>query len=480
MTLIAEIDGQPAQSATRDLPPDGDARAVSFGEVAVGAGVRVSVHALTAAGRLVGYGRTSTPLEVSTSEAIEVPIRLRRPYAYVSGGASLAVFDTTVEPGAPFAAQIAAVQQPQAVAATPDGAELVVVAGGMLGLVSTSTHARSGAAPIALAPGVTELAVSPDSRWAVALHADAGAATGVSIVDLAALRGGATAPTFAAVEAPGAVAVTADTAYVLAFASRPGPPPDFAEDCSRPSRIVPVPLASPASPRPAIAIAGAARDLTADPRGEALFVAQTCQNSVTRVATDGASQLRVITVPGPTVVAVAGARVWAVGATAGEGGVRLVLATATASGAQPSRLDFPATQELAQTDDLAEDGQIAEVRLDADRLEALGLSVLPDARHVALLVHASYHGDEVVRPILVDGEIVEQVILPAIDIDTTEYQLVDVTTGVAAQRLRTSCAIDWERGVAFLDEWSCAALPGQESAAPGFVARQVAVLYGGQ
>jgi hypothetical protein len=482
LTLIAEADGQPAQSATRDLPAPGAAATstVSFGEIAVGTGVRVSLLAETAAGRLVGFGRASTPLAVTTGDAPDVPIRLRRPYAYVAGGASLAVFDTTVEPGAAFAAELDAVAQPHAVATTPDGAEIVVVAGDMLRVLSTGTHESSAAAQTAIAAGVTELAISPDSRWAVALHAAAGSPTGVSIVDLEALRRGPQAAAFAAVERPGAVAVTAEAAYVLVDASRPGPPPDFAEDCTQVSRILPVPLATPATPRPFINVAGAARDVTASERGDALFVAQTCQNRVTRVATDGGSQLRVLTVPSPTVVAAAGARVWAVGATSGAAGVRLVLATATVDGAQESRLDFPTTQELAQTNDLAEGGQIAEVRLDADRLEALGLSVVPDARHVALLVHGSYHGDEVVRPIPVGGEIVDQVILPRLDLDTYEYQLVDVTTGVAAQRLRTSCAIDWERGVAFLDDWSCAALPGQETAEDEFVARQVAVLYGGQ
>lgn len=479
MTLIAEADGQPAQSATRELPATG-APTVSFGEIAVGAGVRVSLLAETAAGRLVGYGRTSAPLDVGSDSALDVPIRLRRPYAYVSGGSRLAVFDTTVETGAAFASRLEGVAQPRAVATTPDGAEIVVVAGGMLTVLSTGTHERSAAAQTAIAAGVTELAISPDSRWAVALHAESGAPSGVSIVDLTALRRGPAAATFAAVERPGAVAVTDEAAYVLVDASRPGPPPDFTEDCSRVSRVIPVPLATPQTPRPAFSLAGAARDVTVSERGDALFVAQTCQNSVTRVATDGGSQLRVLTVPSPTVVAVSGSRVWAVGATSGAAGVGLVLATATVEGAQASRLDFPTTQELAQTDDLAEGGQIAEVRLDADRLEALGVSVLPDARHVALLVHGSYHGDEVVRPILVGGNIVNQVILPAIDLDTYEYQLVDVTTGVAAQRLRTSCAIDWERGVAFLDEWSCAALPGQETAEDEFVARQVAVLYGGQ
>jgi hypothetical protein len=467
LTLVAERDGEPAQTTTRLLPamPVG-APAVGFGDLGVGPGARVSLVGRTAAGRLVGFGRAAAPLDVAPGDTVEIAIPLRRPFAYVAGGGRLGAFDTTVEPADPFATRIESVVDPVAVTVTPDGAEIVVVAQGALSLLFTGTHADRGSSPVPLMPGVTSVAVSPDSRRAVAVHAGAG----VSLVDLAALRRGAAGATFIEIENAGAAALTTDTAYVLAEPSLPGPPPDYVEQCGRPSRLVPVPLAG-GEPRAPIILAGAARDLVATPDGQALLVAQPCQNVVNRVTTNGSSQIRVVSVPNPTDVAVAVGRVWAVGRTGEAGAVRLVLAAASLDGSSPSRLDFPLTQEVAQSTDLTEGGQFAEVRLGADRVDAVGLSVLPDGRHVALLVHGSYHGDEVLRG--------GTTILPRMDLETYEYALMDVTSGVAAQRLRTSCEISWERNTALLDDWACAVLPGQDAVVDEFVPTQLAVTYGG-
>ena len=474
LTLTTERDGEPPQRETRDTPASPQEAPLNFGEITVGANARVSLLAEAASGRMVGFGRTSTPLEVAAGEVLDVTIRLRRPFAYVAGGPALGVFDTTVESGDPFASELAGVAQPTAVTVTPDGGDLLVAASGGLVLVSTSTHARTSAAPVTLRPGASSIAVSPDSRWAVVVHTPEDEADqGLSFIDLEALRRSSTATAaFVKLAGAGAVAVTADTAWALVDPSLPGPPPIFAEDCSRPSKLVAVPLASPMQPRAPIVIAGAARDVAAAPDGLSLLVAQRCQNVVTRVAASGASQLRVFSVPNPNDVAVAGGRVWAVGATGEANAVRLVLSSASLDGSSPSRIDFPLTQELAESNDLAEDGQIAEVRLGADRLDAFALSVLPDGRNVALLVHGSYHADEVVRS--------GTVLLPRLDLESYEYLLVDATTGIAAQRLRTSCSIEWEQGTALLDDWSCASLPGQETAEVPYIPRQAAVLYGGQ
>jgi hypothetical protein len=181
--------------------------------------------------------------------------------------------------------------------------------------------------------------------------------------------------------------------------------------------------------------------------------------------------------PSPTNVTVAGSRVWGVGREATTD-AHLVLASVNADGSAASRLDLPLAQELAQSNDLTEPGQTAEVRLDADQADAYSLSVLPDGHNVTLLVHATYHADEVVRTISVLGNMFDQVIVPAMDMETYEYQLVDVTTGGATQRLRTSCAINWDEGVALLDDWDCASAQGQVTSDEDFIARQATVLYG--
>src|SRR5262249_34118091 len=130
LTLIAEADGQPAQSVTRDVPamPAGTP-SVSFGDLAIGKGVRLSVLGFATSGRLVGFGRALPPVDIAAGTVRDVDILLRRPFAYVTGGTSLHLFDTTVEPGTAFASTLDLVAMPTAVATTPDGAEVVVVAG---------------------------------------------------------------------------------------------------------------------------------------------------------------------------------------------------------------------------------------------------------------------------------------------------------------------------------------------------------------
>src|SRR5204863_9730064 len=116
------------------------------------------------------------------------------------------------------------------------------------------------------------------------------------------------------------------------------------------------------------------------------------------------------------------------------------------------------------------DGQAAEVRLDADRLDPFGLSVLPDGRGVAVLVRGLYHAEAVVRQVHIFDLVYDETIVPRLDVDAFEYQLVDVGTGIVTQRLRTSCKIDWEHGKAVLDDWACST---QGSSTEDYVPRQV-------
>lgn len=60
---------------------------------------------------------------------------------------------------------------------------------------------------------------------------------------------------------------------------------------------------------------------------------------------------------------------------------------------------------------------------------------------------------------------------------TYEYQLVQLDTGLAAQRLRLSCDITWQPG-ALLDDFRCARAPGQDEAPVPFAATDLSVLHG--
>jgi hypothetical protein len=141
-------------------------------------------------------------------------------------------------------------------------------------------------------------------------------------------------------------------------------------------------------------------------------------------------------------------------------------------------VSLPPAEELARSNDLTMAGQTTEVRLAADVIDAYDFAVLPDNRRAALLLHGHYHADETDREVVILGVPQEEVLLPAMDIETYEYQLVDLANGIPSQRLRTSCTINWDRGVAFVDDWSCTSAGGQDTTDQTFVAGGVSVLYG--
>jgi hypothetical protein len=240
--------------------------------------------------------------------------------------------------------------------------------------------------------------------------------------------------------------------------------------------IVPVSLGAVPLAGTGFGVAGAARDVALGEDGTTLVVAEPCADGVFAVRAGGTNQKKLATVASPTNVAVNGARVWGVGRES-TGGAHLVLASANLDGTVLPPLTLRPTQELAKSTDLTEAGQTTEVRLDPDMVDAYSLSVLPDGHSVALLVHATYHAQPIVRPVSFNGTIFDETIVPGIDMETYEYQLIDVTTGLLTQRLRTSCDIHWDPG-AVLDNWACARAAGQDTTDMDFVPNQVTVLYG--
>src|SRR5262249_30681959 len=355
--LVAEARGKLPERATRDVPNPIGTASIGFGDLDLGPGVTVTLLGFSANGRLVGYGRASAPIDITAGSSVDVPIRLRRPFAYVAGSTTLLTADTTVEPGNPFINFINQAPAAQAVATTPHGAPVLMVgdlSGNHLIVISTENHQPTGAQPVSVARGASAIAVSPDSKWAVIVHSGTGITTGVSIVNLQA--SGPAVQSFVPLDAPGGVAVSADTAWVLTQPSGPG-----RGACTQQSSLVPVTLATGAAGNP-VSLAGAARDLALSADGKTIFVAEPCQNALVAVTNAGASQVRLAGMPNPTQVAVSGSRVWGLGSDSAPT-EHLVLVSVNTDGSASSRLDLAATQELANSDDLTEDGQIAEVRL---------------------------------------------------------------------------------------------------------------------
>jgi hypothetical protein len=471
LELDAESPGQPAQNPARDVPLKAmSGQTIAFGDLDIASGVRLAVRGFSASGRLVGYGRALAPVSITAGSDVNVDIRLRRPFAYIAGGPTLYACDTTVE-GDDFIRSLDAVSTPDAVATTPDGNSVLAVGHGQLSIISTSRHQPAGVPATMVNPGAKQLAVSPDARWAVVVHNDP-SATGISIIDLSAAARASTSPTFVKLDAPGGVAVGTDTAWVLSSPSVAG-----SDECSTPSLVIPVALPAGTMGTP-IALASGARDLAVSEDGSALFVAEPCLDQIVKVTDGGRSQVRLVMMPGPTQVAVAGDRVWGLGRDATPSEHLVLTSVSAASGAGQSVLALSAQQELAQSNDLTTTGQVTEVRLDADRMEGTSLSVLPDGHNVVILVHGTYHAAEVARDLQVGGQTYRELIVPKIDLETYEYQLVDATTAAVTQRLRTSCNLTWEHGVALLDSWACASAQGQVTSSQDFIARQATVLYG--
>src|SRR5262249_19052847 len=152
------------------------------------------------------------------------------------------------------------------------------------------------------------------------------------------------------VDAPGAVAVGASTAWVLVNPAVPG-----VDECAAQSKIVPVSLTS-GTASASIGLTGAARDLALSEDEQTLFVAEPCQNALVAVTGGAASQLRLADVPSPTQVAVAGSRVFGTGRSSSPA-EHLVLASLNADGSGRTPIELAAVQELAKSNDLTATGQ---------------------------------------------------------------------------------------------------------------------------
>jgi DNA-binding beta-propeller fold protein YncE len=460
LTLVVQGDGVAPQIQTVSVGSrQGE---LPIGDVPIGNGLRVSLVASTAGGRLIGYGRATAPFDLSAGETEALTVRMRRPFAYVSGQAQISVFDTTLEPQQPYLAPLAPVSStPLAVATSPDGADVATVDGTSLVLVSTADH-QTVIGQATVGAGARDIAFSPDGKTlAVAT------ATGVTLVDVARLRAGEAIPTVLAIGATDRVALSGSRAYALQ-ATYGGQACNVAPA----STVLTIDLAT-ATPGSAPLLAGKPiADLAIEPGSGVLLVAMPCENKVGVVDGSGAIT-QSFDVPGPTVVAVASGRIFTVGRKLQAGASRLVLASVSVNGVGATMVELPVPEERALSTEFDTNGQAAEIRIGADGVRAVDLAVLPDGARVAVLATAEYHSNKTGNP----GPIPVESLIPAIDIETWEYQLLDVATGTPLQRLRTSCTIDWTH-TSLLDNFTCTRAPGQDLSATAFKPARIAVLYG--
>jgi hypothetical protein len=459
LRLTARAGGEVIHTATVTAPRRG--APMDFGDVPIADGVAFELAGVAPTGRVVAYGRSAAPIDVTLDQVIEVPVRVRRPFVYLSGGGALVAIDATLEPGDAYTTTIDVGGPVSGAAVTSDGADVVVATDAALRLVATATH-QPGGVEVALPGPAVDLAISADGAWVATSHV--APAPGVAIVDLAALRAGEpTEATFVPGTRPGAVAIGGGQVWVLEE-----PIDDLF--CTGISSVVAIPLDDPGSPSAPVALPRASGDLTVDPASGAAFVSVGCSGSLVRIAAPGASPEEVLDLPGLSALTVAGDALWAAGHVDGED-AHLTVAHVPLAGGDAEILDLPNTEERALAVQLEELGQSGLIGLSADLHSAYAIGVLPDGEHVAILDAAVYLGEEA-------GDAGGgQPVIPAMQMVTYEYQLVQLDTGLGAQRLRASCTITWEPG-ALLDDFRCARAPGQDEAPVSFQPGELTAIFG--
>jgi hypothetical protein len=459
---------------------------IDLGEVPFADDLTITMAASDSAGRMLGFGRSDRPIDVSQGTQTEVTVRLRRPFSYLVGGPSVTAIDPTFDITQTYKRDVNGAGAALAVAVPADGKDVVVVESGVVRLIDTATHAPvAGVSPMTVTAGARDAMVSPDSKWLVITHA-----TGVSLALLADVRKGTASAQFFPVGAASAVAFAAGRAWVLVDAAT--------VDCpSAASSLVAIDLDA-RSAGTVTPMGAAIADLAADSSSGLLLASTPCLNAVKRVDIGGATPVLadfMEGVPLATSVVATNGRIWALGAVDAkvvlvpdptgpqgatrpdtDGSAHLVLVSADASGGTATSISLPIPEELAKGTDIGLDeipGQSAEVRMGADAVRPVDLAVLPDGSRLAVLWNASYDSIFFGEAPLIGT------VISTLTLTTSEYQLLDAATGAPLQRLRTRCNGEVVEPDGFLKGFECVQSPGQDVLdPPGYAPKHVAVLFG--
>lgn len=479
ISLVTYLPDDSPRSETRQIA--GRDQSLSMGRMEIADGVSLAIELRTPNRRLVGYGRSPGPIDVLADEVVRVPVKVRRPFVYLTGASTLATFDSTRDAlgGSGYRASIALPRPADVVAPTSDGADLVVIStngvGGSLQLVSTSTHEPSTAAPIPLTMPASDAAVSPDNSVVVVGHA--GANGGLSIVDLAEAREGRAAVQFVALGSVGAVAIGSRTTVPRVVALLDRATGSGCPQGGAPSSLVAVRMDDIMVPPAMINLQAPIHDLAISGDGQFVVLADSCANRLQKINLDDDIQpepLAMIT--DPSTVAVFDDRAWAVGTLPAttDRGRRLIVVSVQLDGTGETRLELPPAEERAKSDDFSGDGQAAEQRMDADDLHALDIAVAPGSDHLAITTWAYFHANEV-------GDFLGAPIIPQMQIEAHEYVLINGSTNAIVQRVRTQCQLEWESdpfNPPILNSWRCTQAAGQDITETSYVPRHLSILYG--
>ena len=477
VTLVTYLPEGPGQTETRVITDR--SQPLDMGRLAISDGVHLAVELRSPTRQLLGYGRMAGTVEILPDEVVTIPINLRRPYVYVTGDTNLATFDASLDQSnSDYHANIPTASSPAVVVSTNDGAELLLLSqagvGAELTLLSTSTNELATFPPVELVGSPVDAVVSPDDRYVVVAHA--GDNGGVSIVDLAAVRSGTATAQFVALGAVGAVAIgsRSTTDQVIALvdrASQVGCP------IGTPSSLATISMTGATELGNRVELANPINDIAISDDGRYVVVADGCDDELITIDLDSNALATTLTsLSGVSAVAAADERIWAVGTMPPSETIarRLVLLSIALDGTNETRVELPPWQERALALDYVAPGQNAEQALDADSLFTYDLAVVPGADQLALLIRGYYAGAE-------EGYYLGIPIIPAMELTTHEYLLINSSTTSLVHRVRTNCDISWESDPfnrPILDDWECSRTLGQDLATPPYQPVQVSVLYG--
>jgi hypothetical protein len=465
LTLMVTGEGLETQIQTRAVADRMEE--LSLGEVPIAPALQLTLIASDLAGRLVGFGRGEGPVDVALGDDVEVAIRMRKPFAYATGGPALLAFDTTLDATQSYLSTVQALN-PDAVAVTPDGADVAIVALGTILLYSTATHTvRDGAETADVSPDARDAMVSADGRHVVVVHA-----TGLDVFDTDDLRSGPASARQVDLVNPAVAVAMGSVAWVLLDATD-------GSTCGT-SSLAAVDLES-GEVLKMVSLGHAAADLALDVASGTTLVALPCEDKVVTVPDpdDEFSQRVFLELESPTAIAASGGRLYAVGHIDAAEQARLVIAQKALDGSGESQRQLQVPVERLEVTDpvvAGPPGQAAEASLNADAVLAYDLAVLPDGSRIGLLARFEFEGEPV-------GDVFGSPVFPGILLTTYEYQLLDAVSGTPLERARTYCEHD-EIGPSFLQDFECTAAPGQNvivgagNTEINFVPRDLAVLYG--
>lgn len=492
VSLVYWEPGKPTNRVTRSLD---DIRNAPIDEFEPGQYLRMAVELRTATQRLIGFGRVAEPIRVGGDERHEIEVR--RPFVYLGSETGIEAIDATQEASAGLSSFLRTIDlavPAQVAVPTYDGELLAVVltrladpanpdspAMSELRVLRTADHQPPpGAVPVPLRARASDVVIAANGHYVIVAHetsADGLESGGLSIVDLRATLEGrplvhelferSVGRVSIGVEKPGRV--YALTNRLQGLTCTPGVE----------SEMIEILLGTAPYVSKRVPLRTQAQDLAVADDASFVVVADSCNSTLWKVPTgEDSTPIEFHPAPLPNVSAVAlwNNNIWAVTSEIAPanrtepGNAEIRVVSLDLQGKIEADIPLPPMELTLETPTFTDEGQLAALQVTADGVYAFDLAVAPGAGAIALLMENRYAVQEQSNS--------TSTFVPDMDILTTEYLLVDVTTTTAVQHVVNQCDIEM-LGPALIDDWRCAKAPGSGLLADSaHDVRGLSVLYG--